>query len=88
MKNLFQLLPDMFNRVYIWRIRRPIKQWYTLISEPIFNLFGCVNTGVIVHECTIRLKANFHLIVKNFKIGVGGIAISSGLLIAGYYDQI
>jgi len=47
-----------------------------------------VNINIILHKYIIKLKINFHLIIKNFKIEVGGIAILSDLLIAGYYNQI
>jgi len=39
-----------------------------------------------MYEYIIRFKANFYLIIKNFKIGVGGIIILSDLLITSYYN--
>ena len=45
-----------------------------------------MNINIILYKYIIRFKANFYLIIKNFKIEVNRIIISSDLLITNYYN--
>src|SRR3984893_14007764 len=46
--HLFQFLPDVFNRIQVWRVWWPVTYRYTHFQEPITNLVCSMNRGTIV----------------------------------------
>jgi hypothetical protein len=70
---LFECRPKVFNWVQIRTIRWPIKHYYTLICEPILDLFSCMDSGIILHESHPWLIGSRDLVAKNSEIRVGGI---------------
>jgi hypothetical protein len=74
MNPLLELRLEVLNWVKIWTIGWPIHHWYTLILKPLLDLFGRMDTGIILYECYTRFPHSRHLVVKNCEIRVGSVS--------------
>jgi hypothetical protein len=63
----------MFNRIKVWRVRRPICDSYTSFLELFLDFFGCMDRGVVLHEYKVVGIVRYNEVLKESKIGVGRV---------------
>ena len=78
---------DMFNEIQIWWVRRPIKDLYSIVPQPILDNFGCMDWRIILHEDHTWFPDSWQLILHHGQIRLRGVP-SLWLFITLYNDKI
>jgi hypothetical protein len=85
---LFECRLKVFNWVQIRTIGWPIKHYYTLIYEPILNLFSFMDLGIILHKSHPWLIGSRDLVAENSEIRVSSISRILRIRISIYNNNI